>query len=384
MDADDEATVQKWLTAPEPDDPAKASWPWQLSAASWRYVGRRGWAEFWARNIFDNAGNLAYMSVQSLFPAVLAILAALTLVGQGPAAIDWILQFLEYAAPDTVVDLVREPLRNLSNVAGVGWVLSVAALAALWGASGYVAAFGRSVNRIHGVVEGRPPWQVIPYNVLVTLLMLLFGALVLLTVVASASVWDLVLRYVGLSLEPLAVVRQYRWLVVALASLAVVLTLYRATPNVRQPRLRWSLLGALVAMVMTVLAVLGFSTWVAAFPTMPATYGVVGSFIILLLGLWLMNIALLVGVLINAEVERVRLLEAGFPAEVDLLVRPRNTRMIQARADEVELLARKGAEIRARATGHPEPDDEGSPADQEAGHSQPSSRPRKSSPGSPS
>ena len=384
MDDDGEATVHKWLTAPEPDDPAKARWPWQLSPAAWRYVGRRCWSEFWARHILDNAGNLAYMSVQSLFPAVLAILAALTLVGQGPAAIDWILQFLEYAAPDTVVDLVREPLRNLSNIAGVGWVLSIAALAALWGASGYVAAFGRSSNRIHGVVEGRPPWQVIPYNVLVTLLMLLFGALVLLTVVVSASVWDLVLSYIGLSLEPLTVVRQYRWGLLAMACFVVVLTLYRATPNVRQPRLRWSMLGALVAMVMTVLAILGFSAWVAAFPTMPATYGIVGSFIILLLGLWLMNVALLVGVLINAEVERVRLLEAGFPSEVDLLVRPRNTRMIQARVDEEEMLARKGAALRAQAArrrpeGAPEPS-----ADQETGHSQPSSRPRKSSPGSPS
>ena len=250
MDAEEEATVHKSLVAPDPNDPAKVAWPWQLTGRSWRYVLRRTWSEFWYRNILDNAGNLAYMSVQSLFPAVLAILAALTLVGQGPAAIDWILQFLEYAAPDTVVDLVREPLRNLSNIAGVGWVLSIAALAALWGASGYVAAFGRSSNRIHGVVEGRPPWQVIPYNVLVTLLMLLFGALVLLTVVVSASVWDLVLSYIGLSLEPLTVVRQYRWGLLAMAPFVVVLTLYRATPNVRPPRLRgmtWSKVSSAVS-----------------------------------------------------------------------------------------------------------------------------------------
>lgn len=152
------------------------------------------------------------------------------------------------------------------------------------------------------------------------------------------------------------------------ASLAVILTLYRATPNVRQPRLRWSLPGALVAMGVTVLAIAGYSAWVGVFGRLPASYGVIGSFIILLLGLWIMNIALLIGVTLNAEIERARLLQAGFPAERELLVLPRNTRMIRARIDEEARLAERGRTLAQSA----------------AGQSQPSSRPRKSSDGSPS
>ncbi len=376
MDAEEEATVHKALTAPEPNDPAKPAWPWQLTGRSWRYVLRRSWSEFWYRNILDNAGNLAYMSVQSLFPGLLAILAGLTLVGQGTAAVEWIIDFLRHVAPPTVVDLVENPLRLLAETAGADWVLGIALLAALWAASGYVAAFGRSVNRIHGVVEGRPIWQIIPYNLLVTLLMLVFGALLLLTVVLSAGIWDMVLAYLGLDLAPLRGVRQNRWGVLAVASLVVVLALYRATPNVRQPKLRWSVPGALVAMGATVLAIFGFSTWVGYFGRLPASYGVVGSFIILLLGLWIMNIALLIGVTLNAEIERARLLQAGFPAERELLVLPRNTRMIEARAAEEDWLAERGSRLRQpRVDAEPDPD---------SGHDQPSSRPRKSSDGSPS
>lgn len=368
MDAEEEATVHKALVAPDPNDPAKVAWPWQLTGRSWRYLLRRTWSEFWYRNILDNAGNLAYMSVQSLFPGLLAILAGLTLFGQGTAAVEWIIDFLRYLAPATVVDLVETPLRGLAEAAGADWVLGIALLGALWAASGYVAAFGRSVNRIHGVVEGRPIWQIIPYNLLVTLLMLLFGALLLLTVLLSAGVWDVVLAYLGIDLGPLQAVRGGRWGILAVASLIAVLALYRATPNVRQARLRWSLPGALVAMGATVLAILGFSTWVGLFGRLPASYGVVGSFIILLLGLWIMNIALLIGVVLNAEIERARLLQAGFPAERELLIVPRNTRMIRARADEEEWLAERGTELR----------------DQASGQDQPSSRPRKSSDGSPS
>lgn len=368
MDAEEEATVHKWLTAPDPNDPAKAEWPWQLTGRSWRYVLRRTWSEFWYRHILDNAGNLAYMSVQSLFPGLLAILAGLTLFGQGTAAVEWIIDFLRYVAPATVVDLVADPLRQLAATAGADWVLGVALLGALWAASGYVAAFGRSVNRIHGVVEGRPIWQIIPHNLLVTLLMLLFGAFLLLTVLLSAGVWDMVLDYLGLDLEPLRGLRQNRWVVLSIASVVVVLALYRATPNVRQPKLRWSVPGALVAMGVTVLAIFGFSAWVAIFGRLPASYGVVGSFIILLLGLWIMNIALLIGVTLNAEIERARLLQAGFAAERELLVQPRNTRMIRARASEEDMLAERGTRLRQPETGQ----------------SQPSRRPRKSSDGSPS
>ncbi|MDO5535202.1 MAG: YihY/virulence factor BrkB family protein [Propionibacteriaceae bacterium] len=368
MDAETEATVAKERTAPAPDDPAKPAWPWQLGARSWRYVLRRTWSEFWYRHILDNAGNLAYMSIQSLFPGLLAILAGLTLFGQGTAAVEWIIEFLHSVAPTTVVELVSDPLRQVAAAAGADWVLGIALVGVLWAASGYVSAFGRSANRIHGVVEGRPIWQIIPYNLLVTLLMLVFGVFTLLAVLLSAGIWEVVLRYLNLDIGPLEALRASRWIVLAVAALAAVLALYRATPNVRQARLRWSIPGALFAMVATVLAILGYTLWVGVFGRLPATFGIVGSFIILLLGLWIMNIALLIGVVLNTEIERARLLAAGFAAERDLLVQPRNTRMIQARGQEEDWLAERAGELRAQASGH----------------SQPSRRPRKSSDGSPS
>ena len=39
---------------------------------------------------------------------------------------------------------------------------SSASLAALWSASGYVGAFGRAMNRIYEIEEGRPFWKLRP------------------------------------------------------------------------------------------------------------------------------------------------------------------------------------------------------------------------------
>lgn len=347
MRAEEEATVFKLRAAPEPDDPAKVRWPWQLSASSWRYILRRSWSEFWYRQVLDHAGNLAYMSMQSLFPALLAIITVLTMIGQGPAAVAWMIELLEATAPAPIVDLMREPLSNLVHLRDLGVVLGIAVAGSLWGASGYISAFGRSSNALYQVVEGRPFWKVIPYYLLLTVSLVTFGVLLMLSVLLSAGLWDTVLAIVEIDDALLQDLRQARWPVLVVVALVLILVLYRATPNVRQPKLRWSMPGALLAMGLLILAVWGLSAWVQVFGRIPAAYGVVGSVIILLLSMWVMNIVLLIGVLLNAEIERARLLQAGFAAEIELLVRPRSAQMIHARASEEGMLARWGAAIRA-------------------------------------
>lgn len=347
MHAEEQATLHKWRAAPAPDDPAKPRWPWQLSGSSWRYVLRRSWSEFWYHHILDHAGNLAYMSMQSLFPALLAIITVLTMIGQGPAAVQWMMELLETVAPDPIVDLMREPLNNLVHLRDLEVVLGIAVAGALWGASGYIGAFGRSSNHIYQVVEGRPFWRVIPYYLLLTVALVIFGVLIMLSVLLSAGVWDMLLALIEIDDTWLQELRQARWPVLVVTAFLLILVLYRATPNVQQSRLRWSLPGALLAMVLLVLSIWALSAWVQAFGKLPAMYGVVGSVIILLLSMWVINIVLLIGVLLNAEIERARLLQAGFAAEVELLVRPRSTRMIEARIDEEGMLARWGAAVRA-------------------------------------
>ena len=73
----------------------------------------------------DHAGNLAYMSMQSLFPALLAIITVLTMIGQGPAAVQWMMELLETVAPAPIVDLMREPLHNLVHLRDLELVLAV-------------------------------------------------------------------------------------------------------------------------------------------------------------------------------------------------------------------------------------------------------------------
>jgi membrane protein len=102
--------------------------------------------------------------------------------------------------------------------------------------------------------------------------------------------------------------------------------LYYATPNVRQPRFRWFTVGAVIALVVWVLASLGFALYVSHFSSYNKTYGSLAAVIVFLMWLWISNLALLFGAEVDAELERERELAAGIPhADQTIQLPPRDT-----------------------------------------------------------
>ena len=97
-------------------------------------------------------------------------------------------------------------------------------------------------------------------------------------------------------------------------------------PNVRQPKFRWISLGAVVALVVWVLASLAFGFYVANFASYEKTYGSLAGVIVFLLWLWITNLALLFGAELDAELERGRQLQGGIEAEEAIQLPPRDTR----------------------------------------------------------
>ena len=102
--------------------------------------------------------------------------------------------------------------------------------------------------------------------------------------------------------------------------------LYYVAPNVRQPRFRWLSPGAAIAIITWLAASVGLSLFVALSPRFDRTYGALAGVIVVLLWLWLGNLALLIGAELDASIERARQLQGGLPAEITLQLPPRDTR----------------------------------------------------------
>ena len=344
-------TAEPRHSDPDPDDERKPESPTDLRRRSWTYVARKAVREFSDDQCTDLAAALTYYAVLALFPAVIALTSLLGLLGQGLSTIQALLDVVGSVAPASVVDTVRPTIESFADAPGAGIALVVGLLGALWSASGYVNAFGRAMNRVYEIREGRPVWKLRPVMLLVTVVLLVLVALVALALVLTGPVAQAVGDAIGLGSTVVTVWNIAKWPVVVLVVVLVVAILYYATPNVRQPTFRWISVGAAFAIVVWALASLAFGFYVATFSSYSSTYGSLAGVVVFLLWLWITNLALLLGAEVDAELERGRELQAGLAAEREIQLPPRDDRGIEKAREKEREDERKGRAIRDQADG---------------------------------
>jgi membrane protein len=328
----------------EPDDRRKVQSPTGLTRPSVTYVLRTTARQFSRDQCTDVAAALTYYAVLSLFPALLVMVSLLGVFGQGKRTTEAVMRIVGDLGPSSAVDSLHAPVAQLVDSPSAGFALVAGVLGALWSASGYVGAFGRALNRIYGIEEGRPIWKLRPLQLVLTLVGLTMAAAVAFMLAVSGPVAKAIGDAVAAGHVALTVWNFARWPVILLFVMMAVAILYYATPNVRQPRFRWISVGAAVAILVWLAASALFAVYVENFGSYNKTYGTLAGVIVFLLWLWLTNLALLFGAELDAELERGRELQAGLPAERELQLPPRDTRGIdknQAKDERIVERARK-------------------------------------------
>jgi membrane protein len=346
-----ESSTAKARTAPAPDDARKPDSPTDVTKPSWKYIAKKTLREFTKDQCPDLAAALTYYSVLSIFPALLALVSLLGIFGQAGNTTAALLDLARGFAPAETVDAIRQPVEQLSNSSAAGLTLVLGILTALWSASGYVGAFGRAMNRIYEIDEGRPFIKLRGTMLGVTIATVLIVLLLAAMLVLSGPVAESVGNAIGLGGAFLVVWNIAKWPVILLLVVLAIAILYYATPNVKQPKFRWMSLGSFIALVIFLLSSLAFAFYVANFSSYNETYGTIGGVIVSLLWLWLLNMSLLFGAEFDAEMERGRQLQAGIEAEETIQLPPRDTKQsdkLQAREEED---IRRGRDLRERSGG---------------------------------
>jgi membrane protein len=334
---------------PDPDDPRKPDAPTDLEPRTWRYVARKSFREFRDDQCTDLAAALTYYAVLALFPAAIALTALLGLVGQADKSVQTVLDVLGPLVSQETLGTVKPVLEDLAASQAAGPALVIGLVLALWSASGYVGAFGRAMNRIYEIAEGRPFWKLRPVMLLITVIAVVLVALVLLMLIVSGPLAQSIGDVVGLGDEAVTAWDIVKWPIIVVVVVLIVAMLYYATPNVRQPKFRWISIGAAIAIVIWIVASVGFAFYVANFASYNKTYGSLAGVVVTLVFLWLTNVALLLGAEIDSELERGRQLQAGVAAERELQLPARDTRNIEKAAEQEEKDAAAGREIRREA-----------------------------------
>jgi len=255
--------------------------------------------EFFADDMTTYAAALAYQVLFALFPFLIFLITLLGFIDRADF-FDWVRTQMQFLLPqdsmkvvDQVIVQLRQPQRTL---------LSMGVIVALWTASSAVRATMNALNVAYDVPEGRPAWKLYPLSIIYTIgvAAMLIAAALLLTVGPEAVEW--LTRMVGLDQIFAAIWAWLRWPVAIFLLCLAVAVVYYVAPDAEQD-FRFITPGATLAVFVWIIASLGFKYYVGNFADYNATYGSIGTIVVLLLFFFISSAIMLFGAELNAVIE---------------------------------------------------------------------------------
>lgn len=276
---------------------------------------KRTFAKFQADGMTDHAASMTYYVMMSLFPALLVGISLLGLLGDQSLVTDAVRYAREHGAPAEAADALRAALSSTVRKAGgaVSGALVLGLLVALYGASGAFGGAGRALNAVYGAKETRGFVRHKLSDIAWTLVVIVLSVVSLFSVFLGEGLARDLFGVVGLGDTAVQIWSYARWIVAIVAVMAIYAVTYTFAPDVQTRRLRWLTPGAGAGVLIWMVASAGFFFYVSNFGSYSATYGAFAGAVILLLWLYLSNIAFLFGAELNAERERERRPADGKP-----------------------------------------------------------------------
>ncbi len=289
---------------------------WLVKRAWW--VARRSVVSFYDDQATHHAAALTYYALMSLFPLLLLAVSLLGVLGEFPSTYNAIVGHLHGVVPAvTLAPLTAAVKAALKDRGTAAAALALAVATALYGGTGYLEAVRRALNVVFEAQHGR---SFVRRKLTDVASLFVLLALLLTTLVLVFAAGGVARRVLGP--EAASVWRIARWPGAFASALLVFSFIYYVTPDVRHRAFRWIMPGAFAGVAVWLTASAAFSEYLANFKSFNVTYGSFAAAIILLVWLWLTNLALLLGAEINAQIERANEIAEGTPERETLNLPP--------------------------------------------------------------
>lgn len=251
-----------------------------------------------ARNIGLIAAGIAFFALLAVFPGVAALIAFWGFMSD-PMVIETQLDLLREFLPDEAFILLEGQVDRLVSAhdSTLGLTTLVSTAVTLWSARLGMGALILGLNAVHGV-----PNRGGVGHTLAALALTLAVIGVAILALATVVVLPVVLAFFPLGGWAFWLLRIGNWVVVLAVVAGAVALVYRFGPN-RQPRMPWLSHGLWVAVGLWAAASVGFAEFLSRFGDYGAVYGSLGAVIALLMWFYISAYAVLLGAVLNAELE---------------------------------------------------------------------------------
>ena len=297
------------------------SGPERLTVREWLDAFKRTGRQFMADDCMGLSQQIAYSSLLAFFPAMIALIAFLDLVG----AFDSLQSFLNPVAPKSVTDIIRQ-LQHDSHGSSSVVLATFGIFGAVWAGSGAMGSIVKAVNRAYDRLETRPFWKVRLISVVLVLASGTVLAGMLLMIVLGGKLGEAIADKANLGNAFNWVWDLARWPLAFVVILLLFALIYYLAPNQDQRSWKWVTPGSLVGALMW-LALSGlFALYTSFSSSYSRTYGSLAGGIILLLWLNYSAWAVLFGAELNSELDRQADVRAAGGPDAGLVKPARRTR----------------------------------------------------------
>ena len=251
-----------------------------------------------------HAAALTYYSLLSLFPALLFGVGVLGLVGQERLVAEAASYLRQVGAPEATIATVTRGLESAVSARGsaIG-ALALTLVASIWGAAAAFGAAGTALNVVLRVEEGRGIVHRKLSDLASTLTVLVLVTVTFLFVFLGGTLASGVFGFLGLGDTAASVWRVIRWPAAIACTLLVYAITYFAAPHVAARRFKWVSPGAVAGVTLWFALSGAFFLYVATFSRLSFIYGTFTAIVVLLVWIWLTNVALLLGAELNAAID---------------------------------------------------------------------------------
>lgn len=268
---------------------------------------------YFKNDVGTRAAALTYYLIFSIFPILILIS---TLVGSFHINIDSMFYYLKNILPESILNLIQSYLTYLQS-APTKTLFSFAIFFSIYFPWRVVHGLMRTVRIAYGLPPARNQIRfmlkellgalIIPFTLVVTLLMFVFGpALIRLLL-------DLVpKRFIDISEVTLSLWNILRFPLAAAIMSAALGIVYELSMDTHQP-VKEILPGILFAILVWIASSMIFSSYVENFARYSVIYGTLGAFIVLLLWLYLTSLIFILGGELNAALAARRRKKALYP-----------------------------------------------------------------------
>lgn len=257
--------------------------------------GKEAFERFNNVDVLGMSSQLAYFFLLSLFPFLLFLA---TLLGYLPIESDAVLDFLNKYLPSEVSGMLESNLESLLTSQS-GGLLSISIIGAIWSASKGVNALTQAFNKAYRVEEDRLFIVSRLISIGLTIALVTTIAIALLLPIFGKAIGEFVFSFVNLSDSFTQIWNTLRWTISSVILFIVLYVLYILAPN-KKVKFKEAFWGAVFATFSWQIVSLGFSYYVSTLGNFSATYGSLGTVIVLMLWFYLTGIVIMLGGIINA------------------------------------------------------------------------------------